>query len=95
MHVHQSIYNAKAGRNVFFNPEDRYNLSENAYYFIGGQLKYIREISGFLARTVNSYKRLTPGYEASVYICWGRKNRSVLIRVPKYFPGKENAMRRD
>jgi glutamine synthetase len=93
MHVHQSLYNIKAGSNAFFNPKDRYNLSETAYHFIGGQLKYIREIVGFIAPTVNSYKRLTPGYEAPVYICWGRRNRSALIRVPEYFPGKEDATR--
>lgn len=93
MHVHQSLYNIKTGSNAFFNPKDRYNLSETAYHFIGGQLKYIREIVGFIAPTVNSYKRLTPGYEAPVYICWGRHNRSALIRVPEYFPGKEDATR--
>jgi len=93
MHVHQSLFDLKTGRNAFYNPKDKYNLSKNAYYFIGGQLRYIREISAFLAPTVNSYKRLTPGYEAPVYICWGRRNRSALIRVPEYFPGEENAMR--
>ena len=93
MHVHQSLYDVKAGSNAFFDPKDRYHLSDTAYYFIGGQLTYIREIAGFLAPTVNSYKRLTPGYEAPVYICWGRRNRSALIRVPEYFPGKEAATR--
>lgn len=93
MHVHQSLYDLKSGGNAFFNPKDKYNLSDTAYYFIGGQLKYIREISGIIAPTVNSYKRLTPGYEAPVYICWGRRNRSALIRVPEYFPGKEHAIR--
>ncbi len=93
MHVHQSLYAVQTGRNAFFDAEDRYNLSTDAYHFIGGQLKYIREIAGFLAPTVNSYKRLTPGYEAPVYICWGRRNRSALIRVPDYFPGKEDAVR--
>jgi len=93
MHVHQSLYAVQTGRNAFFDAEDRYNLSTAAYHFIGGQLKYIREIAGFLAPTVNSYKRLTPGYEAPVYICWGRRNRSALIRVPSYFPGKEDAVR--
>lgn len=93
MHIHQSLYYSRTGKNAFFNSQDKYHLDKNAYYFIGGQLKHIREISGFLAPTVNSYKRLTPGYEAPVYICWGRKNRSALIRVPEYFPEKENAMR--
>lgn len=93
MHVHQSLFDLRLGRNAFFSPDDKYNLSDEAYYFIGGQLKYIREISALLAPTVNSYKRLTPGYEAPVYICWGRRNRSALIRVPEYYPGKENAVR--
>jgi glutamine synthetase len=93
MHVHQSLFHTATGRNAFFDPQDRYHLSETAYHFIGGQLTYIREIAGFLAPTVNSYKRLTPGYEAPVYICWGRRNRSALIRVPEYFPGREDATR--
>lgn len=93
MHVHQSLFDIRGGKNVFFSKDDKYNLSDEAYYFIGGQLKYIREIAALLAPTVNSYKRLTPGYEAPVYICWGRKNRSALIRVPEYYPGKENAVR--
>ena len=64
-----------------------------AYYFIGGQLKHSREMSAVLAPTTNSYKRLVPGYEAPVYICWGRRNRSALIRVPEYFIGNEKDMR--
>lgn len=93
MHVHQSLYDIKTKKNVFFDPEDKYKLSKNAYYFIGGQLKYIREICAIVAPTVNSYKRLVPGYEAPVYICWARRNRSALIRVPEYFPGNEMATR--
>jgi len=93
MHVHQSLFNIRDGRNAFFDPDDRYRLSETAYHFIGGQLQHIREISALLSPTVNSYKRLVPGYEAPVYICWGRRNRSALIRVPEYFPGNEKAVR--
>jgi glutamine synthetase len=93
MHVHQSLFNIRDGRNAFYDPDDRYRLSETAYHFIGGQLQHIREISALLSPTVNSYKRLVPGYEAPVYICWGRKNRSALIRVPEYFPGNEKAVR--
>jgi len=93
MHVHQSIYDLQSKKNTFFDPKDKYNLSTNAYYFIGGQLEFIREISAIVAPTVNSYKRLVPGYEAPVYICWARRNRSALIRVPEYFPGKEKATR--
>jgi glutamine synthetase len=93
MHVHQSLFNIRDGRNAFFDPDDEYRLSDTAYHFIGGQLQHIREISALLSPTVNSYKRLVPGYEAPVYICWGRRNRSALIRVPDYFPGYEKAVR--
>ncbi len=91
MHVHQSLW--KNGENAFFDPNDKYHLSEIAYYFIGGQLKFIKEILIVLAPTVNSYKRLVPGYEAPVYISWARRNRSALIRVPEYFIGRKRSMR--
>jgi len=93
MHVHQSLFNKETGKNAFFDPKDEYNLSEVARYFLGGQLKHCRAMSAILAPTVNSYKRLVVGYEAPVYICWGRKNRSALLRVPEYFPGMEKATR--
>ena len=93
MHVHQSMVDIKTGKNAFFDKKDKYSLSEIAYHFIGGQLKFAREISGIIAPTVNSYKRLVPGYEAPVYVCWARRNRSALIRVPEYFPGEEGATR--
>jgi len=93
MHVHQSLFDIKSKKNIFFDPKDKYKLSRNAYYFIGGQLKFIREICAVLAPTVNSYKRLVSGYEAPVYICWAMRNRSALIRVPEYFPGEEKATR--
>jgi len=93
MHTHQSLYRAKTGRNAFFDPEDEYHLSKLAYHFIGGQLKHAREMSLVLSPTTNSYKRLVPGYEAPVYICWGRRNRSALIRVPEYHPGREKETR--
>jgi len=93
MHVHQSLFDIGKGVNAFFDPKDKYHLSEMGYHFIGGQLKFIREVCGVLAPTVNSYKRLVPGYEAPVYICWASRNRSALIRVPEYFPGNEEATR--
>jgi len=93
MHTHQSLYEVKTGKNAFYDPKDKYNLSALAYHCIGGQLKHSREMSAVLAPTTNSYKRLVPGYEAPVYICWGRRNRSALIRVPEYFPGKEREIR--
>lgn len=93
MHVHQNLMDVKTKKNAFFEPKDKYALSKTAYYFIGGQLAHMKDIIAVLAPTVNSYKRLTPGYEAPVYICWGRKNRSALIRIPEYFPGKQQAAR--
>jgi glutamine synthetase len=93
MHVHQSLFEINNGKNAFYDQNDKYNLSPLAYYFIGGQLAHAREISAVLASTTNSYKRLVPGYEAPVYICWGRRNRSALIRVPEYFPGSEREIR--
>ena len=92
MHTHQSIF-SKDGKNLFYDKKDKYKLSSLAYYFLGGQLKYIREIAVVLCPTVNSYKRLVRGYEAPVYICWGQRNRSALIRVPKYSAGREKSTR--
>ena len=91
MHTHQSLF--KQGRNAFFDPNDQYYLSDIAKSFIAGQLKHAREISALFAQWVNSYKRLVPGYEAPVYVAWSRRNRSALIRVPLYHPGKEQATR--
>ncbi len=91
MHVHQSL--SKDGRNAFFDPDDTFFLSSTAKAFIAGQLKHAREISPLFAQWVNSYKRLVPGFEAPVYLAWSRRNRSALIRVPLYHPGKEGATR--
>jgi glutamine synthetase len=91
MHTHQSLF--KGGRNAFYDEEDQYFLSDTAKCFIAGQLKHAREISSIFAQWVNSYKRLVPGYEAPVYCAWSRRNRSALVRVPLYHPGKEQATR--
>src|SRR5881396_2685669 len=91
MHVHQSL--AKDGKNAFFDADDPYFLSATAKAFIAGQLRHAREISPLFAQWVNSYKRLVPGFEAPVYLAWSRRNRSALIRVPLYHPGKEAATR--
>ncbi|RKY39003.1 MAG: glutamine synthetase [Candidatus Omnitrophota bacterium] len=91
MHTHQSLF--KKDENVFFSQTDKYYLSETAKRFIAGQLKHAKEMSAIFAQWVNSYKRLVPGYEAPVYIAWSRRNRSALIRVPVYHPGKEQATR--
>jgi glutamine synthetase len=91
MHVHMSLF--KNGNNAFFNPKGKYYLSDMAIKFVGGLLKYGREVSSVMCQWVNSYKRLVPGYEAPVYLSWAHKNRSDLIRIPMYKPGKAGATR--
>ena len=92
MHCHQSLFD-KDGNNVFFDDNDEYKLSSTAYSFIAGQLKHARGLSALVASTVNSYKRLVPGYEAPVYIGWAQMNRSALIRIPRYNEGRSKAVR--
>ena len=92
MHCHQSLFDSE-GNNLFFDAKDRYNLSKIAYGFIAGQLEHARALSAVVAPTVNSYKRLVPGYEAPVYVGWAQINRSALIRTPIYTPGREKSIR--
>jgi len=80
MHTHLSLFNSK-NENVFFDKRNK-QLSKTAKYFIGGLLKHIKEMTCILNATVNSYKRLVPGYEAPTYIAWAKRNRSALIRIP-------------
>jgi glutamine synthetase len=91
MHVHQSLF--RGDRNAFFDAKDPYHLSQEAKYFIAGLLKHAPEITAVCNQWINSYKRLVPGYEAPVYLSWARRNRSDLIRVPEYRPGREKATR--
>jgi glutamine synthetase len=81
MHAHQSLFD-KDGSNLFFDPKDDYYLSKLGKQFIAGQLAHARSMSAVLSPTVNSYKRLVPGYEAPVYVGWAQVNRSALIRMP-------------
>ncbi len=92
MHCHQSLFDDK-GNNVFFDPADENKLSKTAYGFIAGQLKHARAFSAVVAPTINSYKRLVPGYEAPVYIGWAQINRSALIRLPRYTEGRDKSIR--
>ncbi|NTU75340.1 MAG: type I glutamate--ammonia ligase [Anaerolineaceae bacterium] len=92
MHVHQSLFDLK-GNNIFYSATDDIRLSEFAYSFIAGQLEHAKGLSGVLAPSVNSYKRLVPGYEAPVYVGWAQINRSALIRIPRYTPGQDKAVR--
>lgn len=91
MHVHQSLF--KGDKNAFFDAKDKYHLSKLAKNYIAGLLKHSREITSVTSQWVNSYKRLVPGYEAPVYIAWAKRNRSTLVRIPEYKPGKEKATR--
>lgn len=91
MHVHQSLF--KGSKNAFFDKSAKDNLSDTARKYIAGLLKHSKEICSIFAQTTNSYKRLVPGYEAPVYLSWSRRNRSALVRVPLYYPGRENATR--
>ena len=88
MHTHISLYSVEQQANAFADPANPYGLSETGRSFMAGVLAHARGMSAILAPTVNSYKRLTPGYEAPTYLTWGRTNRSALIRVPKTSPGK-------
>ncbi len=92
MHCHQSIFNQQ-GQNLFYDKQDPYQLSELAYQFIAGQLHHAKALSAIVAPTVNSYKRLVPGYEAPVYIGWAQVNRSALIRIPQPLSDKPNTVR--
>jgi glutamine synthetase len=91
MHVHQSLF--KGDRNAFFDSKGKYFLSKLARNYVAGLLKYAPEITAVNNQWINSYKRLVPGYEAPVYLSWAKRNRSDMIRVPEYRPGKEKATR--
>ncbi len=80
MHTHQSLF--KDGVNVFYDPDGKDQLSDMARYYMGGVLHHAKALSAITNPTVNSYKRLVPGYEAPVNIAWSGANRSCLVRVP-------------
>ncbi len=93
MHVHQSLMRLDTGENVFAQPGGEYGLSDVARHFVAGQLAHARAMCAVLAPLVNSYKRLVPGYEAPVYVSWGRINRSALVRVPQVPPNRPQSTR--
>jgi glutamine synthetase len=80
MHTHMSLFRGE--QNAFHDPDDQYHLSATAKGFIAGLLRHAGEITAVTNQTVNSYKRLIPGFEAPVVVSWARNNRSALIRVP-------------
>lgn len=80
MHTHMSL--SKEGKNIFYDPDKPYQLSDECIYYIGGLLKHAPGFTAITNPLINSYKRLVPGYEAPVYIAWSEKNRSPLVRIP-------------
>ena len=80
--LHLSFSLFQEGKDVFADKSDEYGLSKEAYYFMGGLMKHISGIAAITNPLVNSYKRLTPGYGAPIYVAWSAKNRSPLIRIP-------------
>lgn len=80
MHVHVSLY--KEGKNVFYGPDKPHEISDTALTFIGGLLAHAKGLCRIANPTINSYKRLTPGYEAPSMISWSTANRSALVRIP-------------
>jgi glutamine synthetase len=91
MHVHQSLF--KGSKNAFFDAGDPHHLSAIGRSYMAGIMRHAAELCAVTNQWVNSYKRLVPGYEAPVYVAWGNRNRSALVRVPMYKPGKETATR--
>lgn len=91
MHVHQSLF--KGSKNAFFDPDAKYCLSDTCMSYVAGLLEHAPAFSLVTNQWVNSYKRLVSGYEAPVYVCWAHRNRSALVRIPLYKPGKEKATR--
>jgi glutamine synthetase len=91
MHTHLSLFEGDV--NAFHDPGDEFGLSKVGRCFIAGLLRHAREMTAITNQWVNSYKRLVAGYEAPVYLCWARNNRSALVRVPLPKRGKESSTR--
>jgi len=81
MHTHLSLFE-EGGDNAFHDGDDEFNLSDTAYSFLAGVLEHAPAIAAVTNPTVNSYKRLVPGYEAPIYVAWSDVNRSALVRKP-------------
>ena len=91
MHTHMSLFEGDA--NAFYDASDEYRLSKTAKHFIAGLLRHAPEITAVTNQWVNSFKRLVGGSEAPSFACWGRANRSTLVRVPQFSPGKTSSAR--
>ncbi|TRM85624.1 type I glutamate--ammonia ligase, partial [Sulfolobus sp. A20-N-G8] len=94
MHTHLSLWTKDGKKNLMYDPNDEYaEISQFGRYVIGGLLHHARALSAIVSPSVNSYRRLIPGFEAPVYIAWSKSNRSAVIRVPAYYRGMEKAKR--
>ncbi|HET8852018.1 MAG TPA: glutamine synthetase family protein [Ktedonobacteraceae bacterium] len=93
LHTHQQLMSLSTGQNAFVDAQDEYGLSQVGRYFIAGQLAHARAMCAIIAPLVNSYKRLVPGYEAPVFVNWGRVNREALIRVPRPTTDRQSSAR--
>ncbi|AWR94890.1 type I glutamate--ammonia ligase [Acidianus brierleyi] len=94
MHTHFSLWTKDTKKNLMYDPNDEYaEISQTGRYAIGGILTHARALSAIVSPTVNSYRRLVPGFEAPVYTAWSKSNRSAIIRVPSYYRGMEKAKR--
>ena len=91
MHTHMSLF--EGDTNAFYDASAEHHLSKIGRYFIAGLLRHAAEITAVTNQWTNSYKRLAGGGEAPSYICWGRNNRSALVRVPMYKPNKGSSAR--
>ena len=91
MHTHMSLF--RGDENVFYSHNEKHHLSETARQFCAGLLKHAREITLVTNQWVNSFKRLVPSYEAPIYVTWAEVNRSDLIRIPSFKPGRESSRR--
>jgi glutamine synthetase len=93
MHIHIGLFNPKTGENPFYDANGYAHISQRCRYFIGGLMEHAKALCAIVAPTVNSYKRLVPGYEAPVYLAWSQRNRSALVRVPAFSPTNEKEAR--
>jgi len=93
MHTHLRLLEDGSGRNALYDPAGEAGLSKVGRAFVAGLLAHARGMTAVTSQWVNSYKRLVPGFEAPVYVCWGRRNRSALVRVPGDRPEDERACR--
>jgi len=93
MHIHIGLLDKHTGKNPLYDPKGYAYISQECRYFIGGILEHARALSAIVAPTVNSYKRLVPGYEAPVYVAWSKRNRSALVRIPAFSPDSSKEAR--